>query len=306
MLLIIFYVVLGGLALSIILLGLIITQQQQRRIIECFGRYIYTLKPGLGWIFPFVMKVRATASIWEQSIPLFEEPIKIDFKDGSAIPKGAEAFLKIKSPDIPYSAEADTEEKKETGVYRSIYEINNWRTASRDMLENAARSLLNSLFIDEALVKGKGGFDLKDHISKKNKKEYKKIVDLLESWGFELRRITIQDFELEKDLVVARGEVQKRKREREVAIEERQIRADETIGSLIDMVSRYTGMTTKEIQEEISGNAELKEKFFDVSKDLITRKMSIERDALTDIRTQTGSAVGNEIMNLLAAFKKIK
>ena len=283
------------------LAGYTTVQQQERRMVEFFGKYFKTLRPGLRWIVPGVMKIRATVSIWEQSVSLFSEPIKIDFKDGSAVPKGAEVFVKMKSPDIPYKVDDNDEAK--SGAYRAIYEIDNWRTAVKKLMENTVRSYLNGLTIDEGVTMTKAGFDLKDRLPKG---ELKRVETALASWGFELKKVTVTDFDLEPDLVKARGEVQKRKRERETSEEERKIRALETMGSLISMVSLYTGEKEKDIQKEIRGNKKLKKKFFDVSTDMITRRMSIDGNALTDIRTQGGDkGFEGSFLDLIAAYKKI-
>ncbi len=162
-----------------VLIGVKAVQQQERRLVEFFGKYIRTLKPGLGWILPGLMKIRASISTWEQTIPLFETPVTVDFQDGSATPKGAEVFVRIKNPDIPYDA---GDGKMETGVYRAIYEIKNWRTAIRDLVENAIRSYLNSLTIDKGITKKAAGFDLTNRFPKKEKE---RITNALDIWGFE-------------------------------------------------------------------------------------------------------------------------
>jgi len=283
------------------LAGYTTAQQQERRIVEFFGKYSKTLRPGLRWIVPGAMKIRATVLIWEQSIPLFSEPVKIDFKDGSAVPKGAEAFVKTKSPDIPYKVGDD--DKAKSGAYRAVYEIDNWKTAIKKLIENTIRSYLNGLTIDEGVTMKKAGFDLKDRFPKE---ELKRVETALASWGFELKKVTVTDFDLEADLVKARGEVQKRKRKRETSEEERKIRALETMGSLISMVALYTGEEEEDIQKEIRNNKKLKKKFFDVSTDLITRRMSIDGNALTDIRTQGGDeGFKGGFLDLIAAYKKI-
>lgn len=288
------------LAIVFFLAGLTIVREEERFVIELFGSYWKTLKPGLNWIFPWIMKVRAVVSIWEQTIPLFETPIKIDFKDGSATPKGAEVFVKIKSPDIPYDAGGKTQ----NGVYRAIYEIKNWRTAIRDLIENALRTYLNRWTIDEAITMAKAGYDLAtlDPHSGLPNKEIVRIKEVLAGWGFELLRITILDFDLDPELLKARGEVQKRKREEEVAKHEKKIRALETMGALIEMLAESTGKTTKEIQEEIKTSPEIRQKIEGFAEELITRQMSIKGRSLTDIRVSGGGDLENSLLRLITAL----
>lgn len=85
-----------------VLSGIRYVPQGERWPVELFGRYCWTLTPGLKWYLPGTMRIRAKIDVRDQKIPLFESPIKIDFQDGSAIPKGAEAIVRVKSPDERY------------------------------------------------------------------------------------------------------------------------------------------------------------------------------------------------------------
>ena len=295
----IWIVIIIAMVFVLIPIGLRTVQQQERRLVELFGRYFMTLKPGLRWIFPGIMAIRASISIWEQTIPLFETPIKIDFQDGSATPKGAEVFVKVKNPDTPYDA---GDGKMETGVYRAIYEINNWRTAIKNLVENAIRSYLNGLTIDKGITKKGAGFDLKNKFPPTERNRINKTLDC---WGFELLMVTVMDFDLEPDLVKARGEVQKRRREKDGAIEIREIRALETMGSLISMISTCTGKTTEEVQGDINASPDLKRELMDFGKELITRRMSIDGESLTDIMVQGGGELEQSFLRLIAGFKKL-
>ncbi len=306
----IIYLVVGLFVGTIIFSGFETCQEQERRVIESFGKYSRTLQPGLNWILPLIMKVRITLSTWEQSLPLFEEPVKIDFQDGSATPKGSEVFVKIKDPDTPYKVDKnDLKEKATSGTYRATYEIKNWKTAIKNLIENVVRTYLNGLTIDEGLAMKEAGFDLKNkfHDSEKPelKKELLRVEKTLSSWGFELERITIMDFDLEDDLVKARGEVQKKKREAEASEEERRIRALETVGSMISMISLYTGKSEKEIQKKINKDEGLNGKMFIIAEDLVKRRMSIDGNALTDIIANGGGGIKESILEIIGAFKKI-
>lgn len=288
----------------LVLSGIRIARQQERWIIELFGRYHRTLRPGLNWICPWVMKVRAKVSTWELILPLFEQPIKIDFKDGSAVPKGAEVFVRMKSPDTAYSVlEGETHKN---GVYRAIYEIQNWREAIKDLIENAVRPYLSKLTIDEAITMAKSGFDLVNHdpdVGLPND-ELAKIESALAEWGFELKRITIGDFDLEPELVEARGRVQIRKKEAEAAQYVRQRRAQETMGALIQMMAESTGKSPQEVQTEVENDPALKARLRAYGEELIARRMSLDEKALIDIRTAGGGDLEQVLLRLIAALKR--
>jgi len=292
-------------ALLIFFAGLRKVPHQERWIVEIFGRYHTTLRPGPNWILPGIMKIRATADVWEQKILLFEEEMKIDFRDGSAVPKNAKVFVKMLSPDEPYIL--SKEKAPRDGTYRSVYDISDWSNAVRDLLENAARTYLNSLTIDEAIVMAKAGFDLATHSPQSGipNKELKKIERALAEWGFELKRITIQDFDLEPELVKARGEVQIRKREAEAAKYVRSRRAEETMGTLMYMMAESTGKKIEDIQAEINANQELKDRMEKFSEELVTRRMSIDGNALTDVRTSGGGGdLAQSLLSMIVGGKK--
>ncbi len=294
----------GGIILGILiyfLLGLKTTQQQERRLIELFGRYVYTLKPGLGFLLRGIMKVRATVFTWEQGIKLFEVPIKIDFQDGSATPKNATVYVKMKSPDEKYSS---SDGRNFTGAYRSVYEIENWRTATRDLIQNALRSGLNIWTIDEALVKGKSGFNLVTDSPESGLPNDKteEIKDALAKWGYEITRIMIEDFDLPSDIIKARSQIQISEKEMVAAEYERKRKARETTGFLIESVAEATGKSFKDVQEILERDPSLKSKIWDFSKELVTREMSAKARALIDIRTEGGGGIEQVFLRLIAAY----
>lgn len=287
------------------LFGLKQVEQEKRAVVQLFGKYCMTLKPGLQWVAPLgIMRIRAMVSTWEIALPLFDESMKIDFVDGSAQPKNAEVFIKMKSPDRAYGV--DPGEEKRNGAYRAIYEIANWRTSIRDLIENAVRSYLNRLTIDEAISMAKAGFDLANYDSNVGlpSSELQKIEKSLARWGFDLIRITVGDFELEPELVEARGKIQIRRKESEAAQYLKVQRARETMGSLIQMMAESTGKEASQIQEEISRSPKLKKEMRKISEDLVTRRMSIDGKAFTDIRVAGGGDLGEVLMAIITAIKK--
>lgn len=289
-------VVVIALALS----GIRIVRQQERWIIELFGRYHRTLQSGLNWICPWIMRVRAKVPIWELMLPLFEQPIKIDFRDGSAVPKGAKVFVQVKNPDAPYPPVGKLG-REMTGVERAIYEIQNWRIATQELMENALRSYLNGLTIDEGITMGRAGYDLKNSLPND---EVDRISAVLAGWGFEFPRITVQDFDLSEELLRARETVQIRQREAEAAQYVRQRRAQETMGALIQMMAESTGKSPQEVQTEVENDPALKARLRAYGEELIARRMSLDEKALIDIRTAGGGDLEQVLLRLIAALKR--
>ena len=300
---ILFLVGLAGLFLG----GLRIIDPEERAIVQVLGRFYKQDGPGLIWVCPGFMRIRAIVGVWEQTLLLFEDAsIKIDFPDGSAVPKGVEVFVKIRHPDQPYlisnSVIDEHDSHPRSGIYRVIYRVDNWRKKTVELLENAVRSTFSGLTIDDVLVGGKGGFDLLGR-NRMPSAEKNKIKRTLEVWGLDLLRITVTDFDLEPDLVKARGEVQKRKREADAAKHEKIVRAEETVGALIQMLALSQGKNPREIQSEITTNPEMSQRLRDFSEELITRRMSLDGKALTDIRVGGGGDLEQGLMRLIAATK---
>lgn len=283
--------------------GLKKVHQEERMVVELFGKFYEIKKPGLRWVCPIIMSVRAIVSIWEQTLVLFKDPIKIDFKDGSAVPKGVKAFVRIKDPGKPYKSEEEAVERQ--GIFRAIYYVNNWRERIVELLENAVRSYLATLAIDDALPDKKGGYDLltADRMPEDEKAEIKKALEL---WGLKLERITVTDFDLSAEIVKSRDAVQTRKRAVEAAELERQVRAHKTVGTLIQMLADARGKTFSEIQEEMDKDTKLKKEIMVFSQELITRQMSIDSNSLTDVRVSgTGGDALKSFLTLIAAYKQI-
>ena len=299
-------VILFGIAVFL-LFGLTYVQEQERRGVEFFGEYFMTLKPGLQWLLPGAMKVRATISVWEQEIPLFhDEPASLDLKDGTVIPEGAKVFVKLRDPDKPYKVdEEDESERPESGVYRAIYETPDWREFIEDRIENALRSYLNAFTIDDVLVAAKGGFNLADHrpdVGLPNN-ELDAIEKDLSAWGFDLLRITITDFELPKEIVKARDAVQVRQRDAEAAHWLAEQRAEETGGAVIQMFCKMTGMSRADVEKDLQESPEdfvkKYQSFWEKSWDTIYRRMGIDGKAYFDARTQ------NPLLDLITLWKRM-
>ncbi|MCD6550119.1 SPFH domain-containing protein [bacterium] len=254
-------------------------QEEDRWIIEFFGKFERILEPGLRWVCPGLESVRAVVSVWEQTIQLFEKPIKIDFKDGSATPKEAYAYIKISDP------------------YKAIYAVKNWRTAGKALLENACRSYLNGLTIEEGISMARAGYDVTQKMPPDQKDG---IIKAMKVWGIELLRVTIGDFDLESDLVKARGELHKKEKELMIARLTRQIRAQETVGAAIDAITLALGRDSNNpyrfTEEEARRFAE----------DLVKRRMSIDGKALYDIRTEGQGGMEEALIRLLTVLNTVK
>jgi regulator of protease activity HflC (stomatin/prohibitin superfamily) len=279
--------------------GFIKVEQQNRVVIERFGKFLRVAGPGLRWLMPVMDSVKDTVPLWRVQISLFEKPTKIDFADGSAFIIGAEAYVQIFSPDIPYDA---GDGKRETGILRAVYEVDAWRIYIKNLLENAIRSYLNGLTIDVGITEKEAGYDLKNRFPED---ERIRIIDALRQIGFELVRITIVDFDLDSSLVQAREKRHLSQKQAEAAVFDAKTRATETAGTVIAAIARIRGKTEEEIQAEIDASSEAQEKLQRLVNDLITRKMSLEEGALVDIHVDGAEGIEHTLLNLTAALQRM-
>lgn len=220
-------VIFVGIPLVFFFLGLKSIPQEQRWIIEVFGSYYTTKGPGLTWICPIFMKVREAVSVWEQRYQLFEKPIKIDFKDGSAVPKEGYVFVQCNIDEDPEAP------------YKMVYGVKNVKGAVVALIENALRSYLNSLDLQTGIEAGKAGYDLLEKIPSDARDG---IEQKLRDWGLRLSRVTIGDFDLDEVVIKAREAVLEAQRAAKAA-ESRMVQiAYETAGSHKEIVKILTGL----------------------------------------------------------------
>lgn len=221
-LLIVFLFVLLGLFL--LFKGVRIVQEEERMVTEFLGSFHRIKGPGIRFNFPGIIRERARVSVWEQTVDLFEESIKIDFKNGSAAPKNARAFVRIKeNPD---------------DIYRVIYAVRNWRLQLTDLLENALRSYLNSMTIEEGLERGRAGYDFIQALPKTRRDG---VLKAIQAWGIELKRVTVEDFELDETVIKAREDVLRAERAQAAAEHQAVQRALQSGGVHGEIVRILTG-----------------------------------------------------------------
>lgn len=299
-----------------LVVGLVWIREKHSAPIERFGRYVRTLKPGLKLIFlpGAVERIKEVLFVEQKGLPLFETPIKVDFKDGSGIPKAAKVYIEINKPDEEYLTDEEKKRVKKgekikarTGVYRAVYHIENREEEIKSRVENAVRSFLNGLMLEQGIEMALGGYDLLE-ANRMPKKEVTRLRETFDDWGTRLIATTIGDFDLESDLVKVRGERHKRIKEREAASEVAKRRAIETVGSLIEMLSEDLGMPREEIQKWLRDKPKkFLEKYGNiVSRDLdiIHRRMGIDGGAYLDIRTVAGEP-GKTFLDLIALWKRM-
>lgn len=178
--------------------GFVSVPEEQRWIYETLGKYWATKGPGLIWVLKLLTKKRTFVSVWEQRYPIFEEEIKIDFMNGSAIPR--RAYINIICNEGDRYAPS-----------RMVYGIKDVKGATVDLVESAYRTYCNKLDISKGIQLGRGESDILEKLKKI--KDGRKLVENLQEkvkeWGLRIEKFTIEDWDLDPAVIEARTGVTK-------------------------------------------------------------------------------------------------
>lgn len=307
-----------------LIFGLRPVSEEKRWAIELLGKFYEIAGPGLYWRLPILQKVRQAISVWEQRYPLFaEKPIKIDFINGSAIPKDAFAFVQIiggkelleakteketakkKKDKEAFRVASDKEKEAEAMVkanaYKMIYAITDVKSATIASAENAARSYLNGLTIEQGLTLGRAGYDL---ITKMKEKEETKadadgLARTLENWGLRLVTVRITDYDLDAAIIKARESVFKAERDAVAAKSRATQKAYEsggTHGAIKQVLVKEYGYPEPEAEKLAGGYVELWK---------VTEEKALKRTQL-QFQGEGGGGFYSEVAKFVATVEAAK
>ena len=279
-------IAIGFLALEIVFCLKSIKKLEEPEIwvIQRFGRFWETTdKAGLRFIPWIFREIRAIIDGWEQVIELFKEKAFIDFREGgTAAPLEVAAGVKV------------------VDARKAIYEVANWRISAQKLLESAVRNYLNTLTTDEAL--SISGANLVDIINARTaERSTKTVEDDLARWGLKLLTLTIKDFEMGPETASARRGVMERKKEKEAAAHIAERRAEETMGTLIQMLANARGKEPEEIRREIERDAKLYREIQEFAKNMTTEQLEIAAKAFQRVKVEAPDALSG----LIALFKQL-
>ncbi|MCU0849069.1 MAG: SPFH/Band 7/PHB domain protein [Spirochaetes bacterium] len=176
------------LAIFLILKGVRIVPQAQNWVVERFGKYSSTLKPGLNLINPVFSKIAIKFDVREQVLDLPSQGIITE--DNAAVEVDGVVFYKILDP------------------YKAFYGIENLTLAISKLALTSLRSIMGKMTLDNSLSS-------RDKINA----DLLKILDeATDSWGTKITRVEIKDIQPPQDLQQAMALQMKAERERRATV----------------------------------------------------------------------------------------
>ena len=169
-------IVLVVLALLFVKMTVVIIPQSETKIIERFGKYYATLKPGINIIIPFIDRAKTIVTVvrgrylYSNTIDLREQVYDFDkqnviTKDNIQMQINALLYFQIVHP------------------FKAAYEINNLPNAIEKLTQTTLRNIIGEMELDQTLTS-------RDTI---NTKLRSVLDDATNKWGIKVNRVELQD-----------------------------------------------------------------------------------------------------------------
>ena len=181
-------VVLVILLVMVVLAGVKQVPQGFNHTVERFRRYHKTLRPGLGFIIPFVDRIGHRVNMMEQFLDVPSQ--EVITRDNATVTVDGVTFFQVMD------------------AARASYEVNSVNEAILNLTMTNIRTVMGAMDLDELLSQ-------RDEINQR----LLTVVDAAtEPWGVKVTRIEIKDMEPPRDLVDAMARQMKAERDRRAAI----------------------------------------------------------------------------------------
>src|SRR5450830_335519 len=165
-------------------LGIRIVPQGEEWVVERLGKFHSVIRPGLNLIFPWIDRV--SYRVTTKDIILDVPQQEVITRDNAVILANAIAFIKV------------------SNIERSVYGIENFQVAMRNMVQTSLRSIIGGMDLNQALTS-------RDRIKAELKVA---IADEALDWGLTVKSVEIQDIKPSQNMQHAMEQQASAERER--------------------------------------------------------------------------------------------
>jgi regulator of protease activity HflC (stomatin/prohibitin superfamily) len=184
----IFVIVLLALVVFGLLRSIRMVPQGYNYTVERFGRYVRTLQPGLGLIFPFIDRIGAKMNVMERVLDVPSQ--EVITRDNAMVKVDGIAFFQV------------------LDAARASYEVAQLENSILALVMTNIRTVMGSMDLDNLLSQ-------RDEI---NHRLLSVVDEATSPWGVKMNRIEIKDIAPPRDLVDAMARQMKAEREKRAAI----------------------------------------------------------------------------------------